>query len=282
LNQPLDDALHEKANQLFKEYLLIGGMPEAISTWLQTHSLEALRQTQQDLIHTYEDDFSKYTEQLSSHYFETVFTALPKHLGKKWTYSHIDDRAEKQADITRTLTLLIKARLCHPIQNMETNGELSGTETDSKTFKMILIDVGLVSALLGLKLDQFKTIEDLMFTHQDILAEQIVGQLLRLTSPFYIDPFLHYWTHDAYGTSVEIDYLIQHEQNIVPIQVKAHSMERLPSLHQLMHKKNWPCIVRFHTGQASSSQIKNPQDHNIRYQLLSLPFYLTEQVHRLL
>lgn len=283
LNRPFNEALHEKTSQLFKEYLLVGGMPEAVVNWTQTHSLEALGQTHQDLIHTYKDDFSKYARRLSSHYLEAVFNAIPKYLTKKWIYSHVD-RTAKQASIKQALRLLTKARLCHTIQSTAGNGFPFGAEADAKTFKMILLDVGLVSTLLGLKLHQFKTMDELMLVHQGALAEQGVGQLLRLLPPFYIDPSLYYWTRNAQGASAEVDYLIQHQLDIVPIEVKAGSEGKLRSLHQFMHEKHWPRAVRFYAGRALSSQmnVKTPQGHEVSYQLLSLPAYLTEQVHRLL
>lgn len=283
LDHPFNEALHEKANQLFKEYVLVGGMPEAVVSWTKRRSLNALSQTHQDLIHTYQDDFSKYTGRLSSHYLEAVFHAIPKYLTKKWIHSHID-RTAKQASIKQALRLLTQARLCHTVQSTAGNGFPFGAEADPKTFKMILIDVGLVSTLLGLKLHQFKTLDDLMLVHQGAPAEQVVGQLLRLLPPFYIDPSLYYWTRDAHGASAEVDYLIQHEQDIVPIEVKAGSEGKLRSLHQFMHEKHWPRAIRFYAGRALSSHInvKTPQGHEVSYQLLSLPAYLTEQVHRLL
>src|SRR3990167_6542462 len=279
----LNTSLHDKANQLFKEFVTVGGMPEAVSTWIKTASLEALSEVHHNLINTYQDDFAKYAGKLSIIHLEEVLHAVPKLLTKKFVYSHVDPTARHES-IKQALSLLLKARLCHKVQSASANGIPLGAEVKSKMFKIILIDVGLVSTMLGLKLHQFSNMEDILVINKGALAEQVVGQLLRLLSPFYVEPTLHYWSRELASSSAEIDYLIQDNQRLIPIEVKAGVEGKLRSLHQFMSEKPWKLAIRFYAGPVQCDHIKSktttgdPND----YELISLPFYLLGQIYRLL
>lgn len=281
--KPLNSALHEKANALFKEYLTVGGMPEAVSNWIEKRSLETLSMTHHNLINTYKDDFSKYVGKLSTDSLEDTLTALPRLLSKKLVYSHINHE-KNHASIKRAVSLLNKARLCHIVQSTYANGIPAGSEINPKRIKMILLDIGLASTLLGLNLYQFQSVDDIMLVNNGALAEQVVGQLLRLLNPYYIDPTLYYWVREMQTASAEIDYIIQDNQYLVPIEVKAGSEGKLRSLHQFMHEKPWKTAVRFYAGQASQSTIntKTATGKPVRYALYSLPFYLISQLYRLI
>ncbi len=279
---PFNSALHDKANQLFKEYVIVGGMPEAVSTWIKTSSLEELAKVHNNLINTYQDDFAKYAGKLTTTYLEDVLQATPKLLSKKFIYSHVDPLA-RNASIKQAVNLLTKARLCHVVQSANANGIPMGADINSKCFKMIFIDVGLVSTMLGLKLHQFQIIDDILLVNKGALAEQVVGQLLRLLTPYYVEPKLYYWVREVTGSSAEVDYLVQDNQRLIPIEVKAGAEGKLRSLHQFMSEKPWTIAIRCYAGQAQCSQIKlkTTKGEMIHYELVSLPFYLIGQLHRL-
>lgn len=284
IEKSFNTALHAKANQLFKEFVAVGGMPEAVSTWINTSSLEALAEVHNNLINTYQDDFAKYAGKLSISYLEEVLHAVPKLLTNKFVYSHVDPAARHES-IKQALNLLLKSRLCHKVQSTSANGIPPGAEVHSKIFKIILIDVGLVSTLLGLKMHQFSSLEeDILFINKGALAEQVVGQLLRLLSPFYIEPALYYWSRELASSNAEIDYLIQDNQRLIPIEVKAGVEGKLRSLHQFMSEKPWKLAVRFYAGPVKRDHIKSKTTSGEinDYELISLPFYLLGQLHRLL
>ena len=279
---PFNVAIHDKANQLFKEFMMVGGMPEAVSTWIETQSLESLFAVHNHLINTYQDDFLKYSGKLSVAYLEDVLRDIPQQLAQKFMYSHVNPPA-KQASIKQALQLLSKARLCHPVQHTAANGIPVGAEINSKLFKIILIDVGLVSTMLGLQLQQFQRLDDIVLINKGALAEQVVGQLLRLLSPYYSEPKLYYWSRESQSSNAEIDYIIQDNQQLIPIEVKAGSEGALRSLHQFMHEKPWKIAIRFYSGQAlrNNINVKTTQGNAVQYELLSLPFYLIGEVYRI-
>ncbi len=281
--KPLNASLHDKASQLFKEFVTVGGMPEAISTWIKTSSLQSLAEVHNNLINTYQDDFAKYAGKLSISYLEEILHAVPKLLTKKFIYSHVNLNARHES-IKQALGLLIKARLCHKVQSSSANGIPLGAEGNPKLFKIILIDIGLVSTILGLKLHQFKNIEDILVINNGALAEQVVGQLLRLLSPFYVEPTLYYWNRELASSSAEIDYLIQENQQLIPIEVKAGVTGKLRSLHQFMNEKSWKRAIRFYAGPIQRDHIRSKTTIGALndYELISLPFYLLGQIDRLL
>jgi len=283
IETPFSTSLHDKTNQLFKEFVTVGGMPEAVSTWIKTSSLEALAEVHNNLINTYQDDFTKYAGKLLINHLEEVLHAVPKLLTKKFVYSHVNLNARHES-IKQSLNLLLKARLCHKVQSTSANGIPLGAEVNSKIFKIILIDVGLVSTMLGLKLHQFNNIEDILVINKGALAEQVVGQLLRLLSPFYVEPTLYYWSRELTNAGAEIDYLIQNNQRLVPIEVKAGVEGKLRSLHQFMSEKPWKLAVRFYAGpmQLDHIKLKTTTGNSNDYKLISLPFYLLGQLDRLL
>lgn len=277
-----NEALHNKANQLVKEFMMVGGMPESVSTWVETGSLELLSAAHNNLIHTYQDDFAKYAGKLSTHYLEDVFRAIPVMLGKKFVYTKVNSDA-KQASIKQAMNLLSKSRLCHPVQSVYANGIPLGADLNPKLFKLILIDVGLASTLLGLGLHQFQAIDDILLINQGALAEQVTGQLIRLLAPYYVEPELYYWSRESKSSSAEVDYIIQDNQRLIPIEVKAGSEGKMRSLHQFIHEKPWKTAVRFYSGQATRSKIKvkTTQGDLIHYELISLPLYLISRFYHL-
>lgn len=116
------------------------------------------------------------------------------------------------------------------------------------------------------------------------IAEQVVGQLLRTIEPEYIEPALYYWIRHKEGTNAEIDYVIQHSNTIVPIEVKAGKAGILRSLHTFMSLKVASVAVRAYSGLPNITQVRvhDKEGKEISYELRSIPLYLLGEVHRLL
>lgn len=275
--------IHEQLMGLFKEYIIVGGMPQAVSSWVNKRSLQAVSQVHHDLIATYRDDFAKYSGRMSTERLEDVLMAVPKHLGKKFVYSRVNPSIQIDA-IKRSLDLLSKARVCHKVLGSAANGVPLAAEVQEKYLKVILLDVGLCSAILGLSLDQINLITELDLINKGGIAEQVVGQLLRTIAPPYVEPALYYWHREEKGSSAEIDYVIQYRNIVIPIEVKAGSTGSLKSLHYFMGLKQFPLAVRINSDipQKIEVSVKDNQGNPVKYLFLSIPFYLLGELHRLL
>ncbi len=283
LDKTIPIAIHEEFSRLFKEYLIIGGLPAAVSSWIKERSLHQVNQIHHDLLATYRDDFAKYSGHIAAEKVDAVMMAIPKMLGQKFVYSRVS--ASLPINTVKTIVdLLAKARICHPVLSCTANGTPLGAETKEKFFKEIFLDVGLTSAALGLTFNQIASIEEIMLINRGGIAEQVVGQILRTTYLPYINPALYYWQRDEKGSNAEIDYVIEHKNQVVPIEVKAGSTGSLKSLHLLMSLKNFPLAVCVNTHLPNKVNVKtkNHLGESVEYSLLSLPFYLLGQIHRLL
>ena len=267
-------AIHQKLQDSFRMYTQIGGMPAAVSTWVDQKNVNQARDIQKDLLETYRDDFFKYKGRIDVQKLDTLLRAVPAQLGEKFVYSKADSSMQAET-AKQILALFNKARLCHRVQHSAGNRGPLAAEVKDKVFKQIFLDVGLANRLLGS-----------LSTHPLVtgIAEQIVGQMLRCLFPFNVEPTLYYWHREEKGSNAEVDYLIEHKGRIVPIEVKSGSTGGLKSLHLFMHTKKLALAVRINDDVPSLTavQTKLSDGSEISYTLLSIPFYLTGQIHRLL
>ena len=282
-NTTIPVALHNQLMTLFKEYLIIGGLPAAVANWINERSLSKVNQIHYDLLTTYREDFFKYHGRVLVTKLDEVMIAIPKMLGQKFVCSRINPTLSTSA-VKHILDLLHKARICHPIVSCAANGVPLAAEVNEKFFKEIFLDVGLVCAALGLNYDQVNTVNDLTLVNNGAIAEQVTGQLLRTINSFYIEPSLYYWQRTEKNANAEVDYVIQHASQVIPIEVKAGSTGSLKSLHMLMGGKKLEKAIRVNSDIPSKMPItvKGYGGESIHYTILSIPFYLISQIHRLL
>lgn len=283
LKNEIPIAIHEQLMRLFKEYLLVGGLPAVVSNWIRERSLSKMNQIQNDLLTTYRDDFAKYKGRIATERLEEVMMSVPKMLGQKFVYSHINKNIQSST-IKQALHLLENARICHRIKSSSANGIPLGAEIKGKYFKEIFVDVGLCNTSLGFDLNQINAASEIIMINNGGVAEQVVGQLLRTIFAPYIEPALYCWHRDEMGSSAEIDYVIQHGSNAVPIEVKAVKTGSLKSLHLFMGLKKIAVALRINSDYPNKTNVAM-KDHTgkvVKYSLLSIPFYLLGQIHRLL
>ena len=283
VNFEIPYSIHEQLMGLFKEYILVGGLPGVVANWVTEHSLELVNQIQQDLLATYRNDFAKYKGRIEITQLDEVFIAIPKMLGKKFVFSQINKQMQSSA-IKKMLRLLELARVSHKISWSAANGVPLAAEVKEKYFKEIFLDVGLSIGILGLNLHQINTASKFNLINNGGIAEQVVGQLLRTINPFYVEPRLYCWSREESGASAEIDYIIQYGSKIIPIEVKSVSSGSLKSLHLFMKLKNLTTAVRINSDLPTKIDLA-VNFHNedpIKYQLLSIPFYLIGRIYQLL
>jgi predicted AAA+ superfamily ATPase len=270
--------LHQRALELFSEYCLVGGLPEVISDWIAKRDDGRRLQLQRDLITTYRDDFNKYRGRISVDLLRGVMDALPRQLGGRFVYSHVDGEA-KHRDLKQALDLLRLARVCHRVEHTAANGLPLGAETNPGLFKVILVDVGLAAVQLGLSRLDLRDLDTVVWANKGGLAEQFVGQHLRCLSQVYEDPGLFYWQRNE-GRQAEIDYVIQHGSHVVPVEVKAGKAGSMKSLHAFMQGKKLSCALRLDINPPSSQEVDvmTTTAESVKYRLISLPLYMVESI----
>ncbi len=281
MNSSFSNPIHDKLLNYFSDYLTVGGMPATVKEWVKTKSPVLIAEIQQNLINTFIDDFNKYSGRVPPERLHKVIMAVPRLIGQKFMFSNVD-RAETAKTLKQALGLLCSARICHRI-NHSTGREVPLiAQENEKKFKVIFLDTGLVSALQGTVLKSKKEIQELIRINKGGISEQVVGQMLRTRPLKFMDPHLYYYIRDRKGSEAEIDYLIQYDTRIIPIEVKSGATGSLKSLHQFMAERNFKTAIRINSEKPTISDlnIKTSIGNRVKYSLISIPFYLTEEINR--
>lgn len=269
LEKPLPNVLHQQALKLIREYLIIGGMPAAVQTYLDTHDYLQVQRIQTGIMSTYRNDFGKYAKQSQHKYLQTVFTKTPGLIGQQIKFSKMmpEVRSRELKPIIESLT---QAGIISPVIATSASGLPLAALTNEKKFKLLFLDVGLVDRSAGISITDLLR-EDIILVNQGMIAEQLAGQELLAYQDCYDEPQLFFWERDRKGSLAEVDYVITVNSRIIPIEVKAGSPGRLKSLHVMMTEKQLPLGVRI-------SQLPLQLEKNI----LSLPLYMIGELDRLL
>jgi uncharacterized protein len=257
-------------------------MPAAVKEWIETRSPVAVAEIHQNLVNTFSDDFNKYSGRVPPERLKKVMVAIPRMIGNKFIYSNVD-RQENIKATKQALELLISARLCHKVCHSSARGLPLSAQQDEKKFKIIFMDTGLVSALMQIIFKTPAEIQELMRINSGGISEQVVGQLIRTTYMKFIDPNLYYYVRENIGSEAEIDYLMQTGTDIIPIEVKSGAAGGMKSLHQFMYERNFKKAVCINSKKPGiiDVDVKTSKGQNSKYTLISIPFYLTEEIERL-
>lgn len=273
--------LHARLMDLFAQFLLVGGMPAAVERYRRDRSLLASSEIQSDLLAALRSDFSKYAARVHHGRLNAVLASVARQIGGKFRYSAADPE-QRAAAIRQAVDLLCLARVCHRVTATPATGAPLAAGADERRYKLILLDAGLLSALLGLSTTGLSPKADLMLANRGALVEQAVGQLLRLCFRAHEEPSLFYWHREVRGAEAEIDYVIQQGAAVIPVEVKAGATGTLRSLHMFMAERGFPLAVRFNAAEPSATMVAAAtRSGPSRYELMSLPLYSVEMLPRL-
>lgn len=282
LDERMPESLHEKCLALFHAYCLVGGMPEAAAEWAASRDVKSCIKIQHDLLATYRDDFHKYGGEIDAAALSRIMSSAAGQLGNKFVYSRVDPDI-KAGRVKKALTCLDQARVCTKVLHTSGNGLPLGAESNEKFFKVIMVDIGLVSVQLGLASTRLSKARDIVFSNKGGLAEQFVGQQLRASRAPLFEPRLYYWQRIG-GRQGEIDYIIRHGSRVVPIEVKSGPSGAMKSLHQFMAEKGLDFAARCNLNLPAVEHIhvKTTLGAPVSYKLLSIPLYMAERLDELI
>lgn len=282
IGDPVPLPLHQQCLDLAKQFWLIGGMPEVVSLYSQHRDFQQADNLKQNILQTYVEDFHKYGRAKQLPLLRRIFHTIPGSIGETLKYSKID-RDSKSTQVRESLEHLQLARILHLICHSDATGIPLKATVNPQIFKTIFLDIGLLCA--ALRLDQLEIIKspDWAWINRGSLAEQFIGQaLLKLNDTYHI-PELFYWVRQDQQAKAEIDYVWQYKDALFPIEVKAGKTGTLKSLHYFIKEKHWSFAIRFNANIPSLMQetAKLSDGRSVAYKLLSLPFYMAEQLKRL-
>ncbi len=273
--------VHQKLMRLLHQYWVVGGLPEAIASFVQTADFNEVTRVQQSIVSTYRDDFNKYSQGRLKERVQLIFDQLPVMVGRKFKYAQVS-REHRAAELDSALNQLCMARVAIRVHHSSANGIPLGAEMDKRKFKTLYLDIGLMCAALNLNLLDLAK-DDFKLVNNGALAEQFIGQHLMYAGAYFETPALYYWMREAKSAAAEVDYLIVSGQQVIPVEIKAGKSGSLKSLHQFLKEKNRSLGLRLNADTPSLLNEKSnlTDGTTINYQLLSLPLYLIGQAHRL-
>jgi predicted AAA+ superfamily ATPase len=278
---PFPVVVHDELMKMFKLYLAIGGMPEAIQVYNDTGSLLEVDMIKQSILLTYRDDFSKYGRRFKHSRMQKVFQKLPFQIGQKLKYVNLDPN-EKSADLKKALHLLELARIYYPVYHTAANGIPLRAQTNEKMQKPLFLDVGLLSKACGVSYADIDAADDVTLVNLGSLCEQFIGQHLLYAKPCYEEPELFYWCREKRQSSAEIDYIWSYGSKIIPVEIKAGKTGTLKSLHVFIKEKKLDYGVRFNADKPSFCEIPiSLPGASGKFRLLSLPLYMVEELSRM-
>jgi len=250
---PLSESIHSKALELYKQFLLLGGMPKVISNYFSGKDLLSCQHVLDGLITAYEDDFAKYKKRSSPSLIRMVFRSVVEQNGQKFVYTKALPEAN-HLQVKDALDLLTMAGLIIPITHSSANGIPIGAEINPKMRKFIVFDSGIFQRILGLKLSEVLLKNDFESINKGSIAELNVGLELVKSSSCYQWQNLYYWHREAKSSNAEVDYLIQTGTQIIPIEVKAGTKGSMQSLKIFMDLKKTKKGVRISQENFSAYQ----------------------------
>ncbi len=240
---PLDEIFHKKLLQELRNFLLLGGMPEVVSYWCKTHDFLKCRQIQNDLLISYQDDFAKYRKRVPATRIQEVFRSVAEQGQGKFVYKRVNPDLRTEQIKTALETLLL-AGLVYPVTHTAANGIPLGSEVREDYKRVIYFDTGLLQRQLNLKAEDILVSEDLDVINKGAIAETFIGTELMKAASFYEKSELYCWHREEAGSNAEVDYVIQKENEIIPIEVKASKKGSMQSLRQFLAIKNKPYGIR--------------------------------------
>ena len=221
--QPLPDVFHERLWELLKLYYFVGGMPEAVQTFIDSEdknreTFTAVREIQQKLINGYKADFAKHAGKENAVHINRVFENIPEQIAKvidnsvnRYRFKEAIPGYSKFSQLEGPIDWLKQAGLCLPVYIVESPAIPLRSRRKINTFKLFLHDIGLMGCMADIPMQSI-LLQD-YGTYKGYLAENYVAR--ELTSAGITE--LYSWK----GRTSEIEFLLQLKDNVVPVEVKA-------------------------------------------------------------
>ena len=229
----------DKLELLFRQYLVVGGMPEVVSHFIENHDYNEVDRIQESILLAYLHDISKHTDKNTAVRIHQVWQSLPTQFAKrneKFMFGLIRDGARAR-EYELAIEWLIDAHIVRRISRVSSGNKLPlKAYIDQRAFKLYFLDTGLFRHLSGLSSEVVANNDSLFAEFGGFLAEQFVLQQLNHQNDFY------YWSSDA---SAEVDFVTEIMSHIIPIEVKSGENVKAKSLKVYREKYSPALSLRF-------------------------------------
>ncbi len=236
VTKPVAEPIHQKLINHQKKFLIIGGMPEAVSVYVNSKDLLEVQRVLNDLLISVQADFAKYKTSVPGARLVEVFNAIAQQVATKFTYSY-PNATLNNMQIKSAIELLKMAGLVYAVTHSAANGIPLGAEINPKKTKYLIFDTGIFQRLLGLNISDLLVNVDFNAINKGHIAELYVGLELLKAESCYQKSQLYYWQRDAKNSQAEVDYVCQFNNTIAPVEVKAGTKGSMQSLYLFLKEK---------------------------------------------
>ena len=256
----------QKYIERLKEYYFIGGMPEVVNDFVRNKDFNKVREIQNNLLNYYQQDFSKHAPNILVPRLNMVWNSIPMQLAKenkKFIYGQLREGARAK-DFELAIQWLEDCGLIHKVERISKPGLPLKAYMDLSAFKIYLSDVGLLSAMGELSVQAIVDGNRIFTEFKGALTEQFVLQ--QLISQLG----LHAYYYSAEKSRGEVDFMVQGNSTIIPIEVKAEENLQAKSLKAFVEKYNPKYAVR-----------TSMSDYREESWLINIPLYNIDRVKKL-
>lgn len=250
-----------KFEDLLKQYCYIGGMPEVVQNFVNNGDFNQVRTIQKRILAAYEKDFSKHIPSNTVEKARMLWNSIPTQLAKenkKFIYNAIK-KGSRAKEFETALTWLRNNGLVYQVHKITKPGLPISAYADLDAFKLFVLDVGLLGALSGLEAKTILGKYEIFQEFKGAIAEQYVLQQFKTID----DMPIYYWTNET--SRSEVDFIIQRESKVIPVEVKAATNLKARSLKIYMEQFKPKLAVR--TSLADYKKTEN---------LVDIPLYAIE------
>lgn len=236
-NQPIEDYFHNHLLDAYNHYLIIGGMPECVSSWVKDKDPAKITRIQNELVEIYENDFAKHNGKVNSGRILMVFRSIVSQLAKpneKFMYGAVREGARAR-DFEEAIEWLVSAGMLNRLYNVSKPEHPLSAFDKLDFFKLFLFDTGLLKHMAGIDNEAILLKSNYQFKGpltENFILQQLLGQFL--VEPRYFS-----------DKSGEIDFLLQHGTEIIPVEAKAGEDKSAPSFKKYITKHQPQHAIRF-------------------------------------
>lgn len=272
---PVSPLAHPQLIKLFHDYSLIGGMPEVLVKFLESGNMVEAQGIMDNLMTAFTDDFRKYAKSSAAiGYLMHVIDTAPLFAGQRIKFAGFGNstyRYRKMAEALRTLEQAMLVTLLYPTTTFE-----PPLRPDiKKSPKLQFFDTGLMNFRAGLQ-SYFYKFDDLHNFHRGLVAEHIVYQEI-IASDLHTNRKPLFWVREERRSSAEVDYLLNIDSFLIPVEVKSGATGRLRSLQQFIDGTNHRFAIRLYAGPLKIDDLRTVKGKS--YRLLNLPYYLAGKLN---
>jgi predicted AAA+ superfamily ATPase len=258
----------EKFTNLLRQYYFVGGMPEVVASFAEKRDFAEVRALQKNILEAYEQDFSKHAPNEIVPRIRMVWDSIPAQLSKqnrKFVYGQIKKGARAK-DYELAMSWLTDSGLTCRIERATKPGIPLKGYVDNSAFKLFISDVGLLAAMGDIDAKTLLDGNKIFTEFKGALAEQYVLQQLVVKR----DMPICYWSASEEGGKSEVDFLVQHSGNVIPIEVKAEENLHAKSLKVYCEKFHPPVAIR-----------TSMSDFRQEAWLVNIPLYAISQIENI-